>query len=1216
MNSTFKVVFNKARGALMVVNEVTSSVQVKGTKTVVAAAVTALMAGSAMAAVIPHGQTTGENTYTNEGTIKAGTSTGVVITGSNNNFINNGTIESTTDAVSIQGSSNSIIFSDKSVTKGNLSLSSGSNNNSLTFKEGAKFDGLISVDTKITGTKLEGVLNISEKNVNKYGGAVYFMDSVGSSIKLSNSNFVNNVAYSEDPNNYACGGAIYTYASSFEQTGGSYIGNKVITKNLTLYIDTNAVKAGAAGGALMIKGVSPTIFTDVEFSNNSAVAIKGTAEYGGTAYGGAILADYSTASNGGNPGSADVIFKISTNKSMTYSGNTVSSDSTGKTFDTWGYHVPTAAAGGFLFLDRGASAAFNIESGATLTIGSEVTTDDTDSIASSIPNTNTATNNGVHALIKKEGEGSLIINSSLDKYYGTVLVNGGRMAVNSAWNIKNEVTVKKDGTLALASYDIIGANNSGNQDNKGTAIGGSLTVEGTLETSSGQIFKTALDSEAKTTTPEALLAKAAQITFTEGSTLALNDALFNLTYAENAGKLIKNGRVVMLGKLVNPDSLDGSRLGDLDQVGEGVDLPTVTVKEDKNVQIGGNAASGVAYRADSLSVGAIDLGAATTVTIDGGKTLTLAGNGDNLVKTTDEAGSKVDVKNGTLELGGSVANGGFVTAVELGTSGNLDVTQGEFAVERVTTVAGANVEVINNAALKVGELSGAGSVNIGNSTSAGKLEVKKLSLSGLVFLDPVWTDGSTVAGASSLAVTDLTTPVAAQLLVGQNSILSLGAATATANQAFESIANFNPVAWSSQSITAAAYVDAPVNLAATGGILVDGSVTASTTPLPTVAAGTVTVNKDGMLIVNQQNAGEGSFFTVAGTDTATVAFADGSYLGVVNTTEGSFKLAKTVTGTANVVTDNQFFNASVKDEVLTTTVDAKKLAGAVASMGVQQMARRADTVFAHTIADRTAQSIAGEGVALWVDVGGERYEADDLDNGAQYKANMFYGAFGADVGVTPDARIGAAIQYGTGDSKSDNYGLKNDIDAVTFGLYGSYNVTDAAKIVGEFGWTHTTNDVTSSERLLTNDFDADILSLGVRGQHEFQVGAVKIVPSVGVRVSRISTDSFNVGNVKVDVDDQTIVQVPLSVAFAANDIDGNGWKLNPYAKVSFTPTFGDDEINVRGYDQSALDTLPVQGNFGLSATNGNVTFGAALSAGFGQDGAKNFGGKVGVKYVF
>ncbi len=53
MNSTFKVVFNKARGALMVVNEITSSVQVKGTKTVVAAAVSALVAGGAMASTVP-----------------------------------------------------------------------------------------------------------------------------------------------------------------------------------------------------------------------------------------------------------------------------------------------------------------------------------------------------------------------------------------------------------------------------------------------------------------------------------------------------------------------------------------------------------------------------------------------------------------------------------------------------------------------------------------------------------------------------------------------------------------------------------------------------------------------------------------------------------------------------------------------------------------------------------------------------------------------------------------------------------------------------------------------------------------------------------------------------------------------------------------------------------------------------------------------------------
>lgn len=65
MNSTFKVVFNKARGALMVVNEATSSVQAKGTKTVIAAAVTTLMAGGAMA-----GDLTYDSIVKNEGTFK------------------------------------------------------------------------------------------------------------------------------------------------------------------------------------------------------------------------------------------------------------------------------------------------------------------------------------------------------------------------------------------------------------------------------------------------------------------------------------------------------------------------------------------------------------------------------------------------------------------------------------------------------------------------------------------------------------------------------------------------------------------------------------------------------------------------------------------------------------------------------------------------------------------------------------------------------------------------------------------------------------------------------------------------------------------------------------------------------------------------------------------------------------------------------------------
>ena len=47
MNKSFKVVFSKACSALMVVNEATSSIQAKGTKTVIAAAAAAMIAGGA-----------------------------------------------------------------------------------------------------------------------------------------------------------------------------------------------------------------------------------------------------------------------------------------------------------------------------------------------------------------------------------------------------------------------------------------------------------------------------------------------------------------------------------------------------------------------------------------------------------------------------------------------------------------------------------------------------------------------------------------------------------------------------------------------------------------------------------------------------------------------------------------------------------------------------------------------------------------------------------------------------------------------------------------------------------------------------------------------------------------------------------------------------------------------------------------------------------------
>lgn len=505
MNKTFKIVFNKTRGALMVANELTSSVQAKGTKTVIAMTVATLMAGGAIAGEIGYEQNsgstgysaatqtqqefaaddilnmtitgsdtraygllaTGEGSgYTNKGTINVNLATkgasnpwqvkgmmadnngtavnggtinvtnaygmtvgstgvntltnngkidvksgvgmevaptgiqgsgkegsnaaatnngsitvadgaiGILMSGTGNTFTNQGTLDATKQAVLLQqekgksASNNQLIFESGSTTNGKITVGGNVTKTTIEFKKGAAFDGAIVVDSNKNGVSGTTLTAKGQTFSGQSNGAIQFYDGRESKIQLTDVNFSDNQSNG--------GGAVYTYAEAFDQVGGSYKGNKAVSTGVKL--NGSTVNDGAMGGALFIKGSSPVNFTNVEFTNNSAVAKQGTEKdvVGGQAYGGAILADYSTGNNGDVPGAADLIFKVT--KDMTYAGNTVSSDSsgsTGLTFDTYGYCVPTAAAGGFLFLDRGASAAFNVEKGATLTLGSTVTGNDT-----------------------------------------------------------------------------------------------------------------------------------------------------------------------------------------------------------------------------------------------------------------------------------------------------------------------------------------------------------------------------------------------------------------------------------------------------------------------------------------------------------------------------------------------------------------------------------------------------------------------------------------------------------------------------------------------------------------------------------------------------------------------------------------------------------------------------------------------------------------------
>lgn len=214
--------------------------------------------------------------------------------------------------------------------------------------------------------------------------------------------------------------------------------NMNFTDNMVKNTGTTA-KTGdtGCGAAVFIKGADVT-FNNVGFTGNTV-----TSERGALSNGGAVFVD-STRNN--HNYDASVTFNVS--KDMAYTGNKVTGASTYS--DTWGNIATTS--GGFLYMDRGTTANFNIDEGATLTIGKEGENDDnTDSIASSIKKKNQPYSENA---IYKNGKGTLTVNGQMKDYHGDLNVKVGTMNINQSLAGDANISVSDGATLNLKKVEL------------------------------------------------------------------------------------------------------------------------------------------------------------------------------------------------------------------------------------------------------------------------------------------------------------------------------------------------------------------------------------------------------------------------------------------------------------------------------------------------------------------------------------------------------------------------------------------------------------------------------------------------------------------------------------------------------------------------------------------------------------------------------------------
>ena len=324
----------------------------------------------------------------------------------------------------------------------------------------------------------------------------------------------------------------------------------------------------------------------------------------------------------------------------------------------------------------------------------------------------------------------------------------------------------------------------------------------------------------------------------------------------------------------------------------------------------------------------------------------------------------------------------------------------------------------------------------------------------------------------------------------------------------------------------------------------------------------------------------------------------------------------------------QFSNGKYEWNTQTLNTILNDVAAIGATTGAQAVTMDAVNQMADTVAARTSiLTQRAQGVNVWVDVNGGRFEGKKVMDGAGYSSDIYAGTLGADYQFANGAVLGAALTIGTADTDSKGTTAKTsmDSDLVGFSVYGSKTFADIWNVAGDIGYLQASNDVTESGYGF-GDFSEDVnaFTLGVRGEVLTKAGSVNIVPHLGLRYTRLSTDGFTAG-FNTEIDDQNIFQMPVGVTVSA-DFETSGWTIAPKFDLSVVPTFGDKDadlkLGITGVSASddlsvrVIDSNPVQATLGVSATNGAWGFGLNYKLGVGSDDRMNNSFNANVRYAF
>ena len=830
---------------------------------------------------------------------------------------------------------------------------------------------------------------------------------------------------------------------------------------------------------------------------------------------------------------------------------------------------------------------------------------------------------GLSGVAEQEGLGSIDVAAGASASIEKLVINSGAFQVWGSGRVTIGDVVMNGGQLEL------------NKDNAITRIDGSVTfAEGaalafgssaTLETAWTNLIND--DLETKTDFGEALgtvEGKIVETAYTGTYTLEqLKDAnkffggvdtgVFSF---ENATLVGDKGNVSINQVLTTGGTYGSSTLKAEDSKDGKVEITAVS---------------------EDISFGALEVDSATTnVSVTNSVVVTMVGAKDSGNLLEGRNVERLDFS-GTLNLGADAEDVGTVNANAL-SAATLNVN-GAYAAKTVQTMNGT---VAEGASLSMGTLI------LKDNSSSGKMKVEgTLELSGSTALYDVIGGELTSTGlltTNAAAAAQYADEADAVFYVDRQVTLSGAAVTVGSAAGLGKAVSMKPVTPSipsagtpatTQSVTV--NTDAALVLDTTGFVqtLADVETYADSDVDNTVFGKNTKVTVDGKLVLtNVLKTGLielGSDDSTIGSDVTT----DSKFIGV-DLTSGLHLVYNSVIG--NVTLDARlaaryaqglsskeasiikaleaneaFFGTGVTrsgDETLTAeglAAYAQAMGGNVTA-GVLNVAYDANAQVADAIARH--QLAAGNAMGVWADVFHTKNEAKKLYGKTGYEADITGGVLGFDMPVADLFKAGAAVVVGTADTDTVG-GLKNSVDTDFWGV-SLYAAKDFAglNVKADLGYLDFSNDFKG-----TGDAsDAASMTFGVRGDFTaYQSGVVTVAPHFGLRFTKIDTDAvaFNKGQ------DMNVLEAPIGVAVAAA-FEAQGWTFRPTADVTIVPQLGDKSVESFG---SASEVTVLSGGLvnttvGVTAEQGAFVFGLNAGYGFGPSDRANTNVNASVVYRF